>query len=307
MHEIAPDVGYLDLHFQGVPRLIATAVVETEGGVLLVDPGPTTALDALRDGLLGRGCSLDDVRALLLTHIHLDHAGATGRIVEAHPDVHVYVHERGAPHLADPTKLLRSARRIYGDRLDTLWGDFLAVPEENITALAGGETIAPGGRTMDVAYTPGHASHHVSYLDASTGTAFAGDVAGMRVQGADYVLPVAPPPDIDVAAWHASTAALRDWNPDRLMVTHFSAFDDVARHLDALDERLDAMAAAVRATLSEQEADDDARAARFHTDQVEAMKAHVPEPLWAPYEQFGQPRESWYGLARYWQKHRAAD
>jgi glyoxylase-like metal-dependent hydrolase (beta-lactamase superfamily II) len=306
MHTITADLGYLDLHFQGAPRLIATAVIEAPDGLLLVDPGPTTALDALRDGLRVIGHSLGDVHALLLTHIHLDHAGAVGRTVQAHPDVHVFVHERGARHLANPRRLLRSARRIYGDRLDTLWGDFLAVPEANITALAGGESITPGGRAVQVAHTPGHASHHVSYLDEPTGTAFAGDVAGMRVDGADYVLPVAPPPDIDVTAWHASIDALRDWDPAQLMVTHFGAFDDVARHLDALDARLDAMANAVRATLRE-DADDEARAERFHAEQVDVMKTHVPEPLWAPYEQFGQPLESWYGLARYWRKQVVAD
>jgi glyoxylase-like metal-dependent hydrolase (beta-lactamase superfamily II) len=299
MQAVTPDVGYVDLHFQGAPRLIATAVIETSDGVLLVDPGPTTALGMLRDGLRGAGLSLDDVRALLLTHIHLDHAGATGRIVQAQPDVQVVVHERGARHLVNPKRLMRSARRIYGDQLDPLWGEFLAVPEANITALSGGETITPDGRSVEVAYTPGHASHHVSYLDAATGTAFAGDVAGMRVTGADYVLPVAPPPDIDVEGWHASTDAIRAWDPDRLVLTHFGAFDDVARHLDALDERLDVMAAAVRATLDE-DADDVARANRFHAEQVETMKAHVPAPLWKPYERFGQPRESWYGLARYW-------
>ncbi len=306
MQTITPDVGYLDLHFQGAAHLIATAAIEAPDGVLLVDPGPTAALDALRDGLRAASYSPADVQALLLTHIHLDHAGAAGSIVAAHPDVQVLVHERGAGHLADPQRLLRSARRIYGDRLDTLWGDFLAVPEANITPLAGGESIALAGRAMEVAYTPGHASHHVSFLDVATGTAFAGDVAGMRVEGADYVLPVAPPPDIDVAAWHASTDVLRDWRPDRLMVTHFGAFDDVARHLDALDARLDAMADAVRATLRE-DTDDKACAERFHAEQVDAMKAHVPESLWVPYEQFGQPLESWYGLARYRRKQVAAD
>ena len=307
MQSVGPDIGYIDLYFQGVPQLIATAAIEASDGVLLVDPGPATTLDALRDGLYEAGIALSDVHALLLTHIHLDHAGATGRIVRAHPDVQVYVHERGARHLANPKRLLRSARRIYGDELDRLWGDFLAVPEANITALKGSETITPKGRSVDVAYTPGHASHHVSYLDAATGIAFAGDVAGMRVEGADYVLPVAPPPDIDVAAWHTSLDALRDWNPDRLMLTHFGAFEGVARHLDALDERLDAMATAVRATLDEAAADDATRAERFHAEQVEVMKAHVPEPLWAPYARFGQPRESWHGLARYWRQRDAPD
>lgn len=301
MHAITPDSGYIDLEYQGAPRLIATAVLESDDGLLLVDPGPETASDTLMRALRQNGRSLDDVHALLLTHIHLDHAGAVGRIVQAQPDIQVFVHERGARHLINPDRLLRSARRIYGDAMDRLWGDVRPVPESNVTALAGGETIAPDGRSLDVAYTPGHAAHHVSYLDATTGTAFVGDVAGMRVDGADYVLPVTPPPDVDLEAWHVSLDTLRARQPDRLFLTHFGAFDDVGRHLDAMASRLDAFAEEVRVMLNE-DGDAAAHADRFHERHVDAMREHVSEALWAPYEQFGRPRESWHGLARYWQQ-----
>jgi len=301
MSAITSDVWYLDLDYQGAPRLIATGVLETDEGLLLVDPGPTVALDTLKRKLRDEDVSLGDVHALLLTHIHLDHAGAAGSLVREQPDVQVYVHERGARHVVNPERLLRSARRIYGDRMNQLWGDVLAIPEANVHPLSGDETIAPGGRSLEVAYTPGHAVHHVSYLDVSTNTAFVGDVAGMRVRGADYVLPVAPPPDVELDAWHASIDTVRAWQPDRLFLTHFGAFDDVDRHLDAMSTRLDIFADAVRATLNN-DADDREQAERFQDQQVVAMRKQVPEPLWAPYEQFGQPRESWHGLARYWRK-----
>jgi len=300
MHTIASGVGYVDLEYQGEPRLIATGVLETEAGLLLVDPGPETALDTLRRALQHGNASLDEVHAVLFTHIHLDHAGATGCLVEEHPAIQVYVHERGARHLVNPERLLRSARRIYGDAMDRLWGTVRPVPSENVVALHGGETVTPGHRSIEVAYTPGHASHHVSYYDAATGTAFVGDTAGMRVVGAEHVLPVAPPPDIDVDAWHASLDRLRAWAPDRLVLTHFGSFEDVTRHLGAMDARLNAFAETVRSAL-EGEANDAAQADRFHTQQIAAMRDQVPERHWLPYERFGQPRESWHGLARYWQ------
>lgn len=299
MHPTTSDVGYVDLEYQGESRLIATGLLEIEDGLLLVDPGPETTLDTLRRALQHENASLDAVHAVLLTHIHLDHAGATGRLVEDHPAIQVYVHERGARHLVNPKRLLRSARRIYGDAMDRLWGTVRPVPSENVVALHGGETITPGNRSMEVACTPGHASHHVSYYDTATGTAFVGDTAGMRVVGSEYVLPVAPPPDIDVDAWHASLNRLRAWTPERLVLTHFGAFEDVTRHLDAMDTRLNIFAETVRSAL-EEEADDAAQADRFHTQQIDAMRDQVPERYWLPYEQFGRPRESWHGLARYW-------
>jgi glyoxylase-like metal-dependent hydrolase (beta-lactamase superfamily II) len=299
MHTITSGVGFVDLEYQGTPRLIATGLLETEEGLLLVDPGPETALDTLRRALQDESASLDDVHAVLLTHIHLDHAGAAGRIVEDNPAIDVYVHERGARHLVNPRRLLRSARRIYGDAMDRLWGTVRPIPSANTVALRGGEMIMPGNRSIEVAYTPGHASHHVSYYDTATGTAFVGDTAGMRVTGSAYVLPVAPPPDIDVDAWHASLDRLRAWAPERLMLTHFGAFEDATRHLDVMDTRLDAFAKTVRTMLGKK-ADDADQADRFHAQQIDALRDEVPKRYWLPYEQFGQPRESWHGLARYW-------
>ena len=210
-----------------VPRLIDTlhmgydrviGAYEVDG--LIVDPGPTTSLGSL-DGIEPRG--------LLLTHIHLDHAGGTGVLVRRFPELRVYVHERGAPHLVDPTKLLESAGRLYGDAMEKLWGEVAPVPEENIVALSGGETIERGFR---VEYTPGHASHHVCYFHEGSGVAFTGDVAGVRIPPSDHTIAPTPPPDIDIEAWLRSIDIVEAWSPVRLALTHFGFMDDVPMGLD---------------------------------------------------------------------------
>ncbi len=294
---------FYDTDYQGHAFLIATAVIETDVGLLLVDPGPTPVLDTLEDALADDGFSWDDVHTVLLTHIHLDHAGATGSLVERAPHVQVAVHERGARHMVNPERLLRSARRIYGDRMEALWGTFRAVPDANVQVLSGDETLTIGDRTLDVAYTPGHAQHHVSYFDDASGTAFIGDVGGMRVAGADYVMPVMPPPDVDLAAWHESLDRVQNWAPDRLFLTHFGPHTDVQRHLEQMDTRIDAFADAVRDMLQAGDADgNDRLAQRFAAQELDRMRQTTDERFWTAYEQFGQPRDSWYGLARYWQK-----
>ena len=217
-------VDFIDLQFRGSPRVIATALINGPGGVTLIDPGPTSCLPVLEAGLRDRGLTLRDVRTLLLTHIHLDHAGATGTIVERVPGIKVYVHERGAPHMIDPAKLLASAARLHGDQMDALWGAFLPVPASQVTALAGGERLELSGTSMRVAYTPGHAKHHVSYLDERAGMAYVGDTGGVRITG-DYLLAPTPPPDIDIEAWQSSLDLIDAWQPVSLFLTHFGPID----------------------------------------------------------------------------------
>ncbi len=295
-------VHYLDLNYLGTDRLIACAVLETPEGLLLVDPGPTASLDNLKARLWEAGASLSDVRALLLTHIHLDHAGAAGTIAAEAPRVQVYVHRIGAPHLVDPSRLLASARRLYGELMEPLWGAVLPVPERQIVALEGGETIRPGGRTLEVAYTPGHAVHHVSFFDATTGVAFVGDTAGMQITGTHCVLPVAPPPDIHVEAWHESLERIARWQPRRLFVTHFGPSDNPEGHLVQMARRLEAMAEAVRRSL-DAEGNNAQQADVFHEQvMAELRECLQDEALASRYEQFGQPRVSWFGLARYWHR-----
>ena len=247
---LAPGLSWVDLLFLGRPHAVATAVVRAPGTLALIDPGPSTCLESLDLGLQQQGLRLSEVTQILLTHIHLDHAGATGTIVRRYPHVNVFVHERGAAHMADPGKLMASAARLYGDRMDRLWGEFAAVPAKNLTVLAGGERIDAGGRSFEVAYTPGHASHHVSYYDRSSGVAFVGDTAGVCIDGG-YVLPPTPPPDIDLEAWKGSVARIEAWSPQTLFLTHFGPVQGAAPHLQALMENLETTAGIVRTRLSE--------------------------------------------------------
>ena len=221
----------IDLHHQGADRVIGSYVLDTPDGPALFDCGPASALPALEEGLRTRGVELRDVRHLLLSHIHLDHAGAAGAIVRDHPHVQVHVSEVGAPHLVDPSRLEASARRLYGDAFDTLWGELVPVPDENVHVV--GDSVAG----LACFPTPGHASHHVCFLDAD-GALYAGDAAGVRIAPSRLVMPPTPPPDVDVDAWDRTLDELERRAPDRLALVHFGVFDDVARHLAELRERL---------------------------------------------------------------------
>ena len=291
---------YIDLNFRGSDRVIATAVLLGPDGVTLVDPGPTSCLPVLEAGLRQRGLTLRDVRSLLITHIHLDHAGAVGTIVERVPSIRVYVHERGAPHMVDPAKLLASATRLYGDQMDALWGAFLPVPAANVNVLQGGERIATAGTTLQVAYTPGHAKHHVSYLDETTGVAYVGDTGGIRVS-ADYLIAPTPPPDIDLAAWRDSLTIIDTWQPGSLFLTHFGVVTGAKAHLARFRETLTAQAEAVRQSLMAGSTDEERTGVFVEQMRREVRKA-MPEhearatELAAPFDQL------WQGLERYWKK-----
>jgi glyoxylase-like metal-dependent hydrolase (beta-lactamase superfamily II) len=197
-------------------------------GDVVVDPGPSSCLEVLLPQL-----ERDPPRVLALTHIHLDHAGATGSLLRRFPDLEVWVHERGAPHLIDPAKLLSSATRLYGADMARRWGEVLPVPAARLRVLTGGERVG----AFRVAYTPGHASHHVSYLHEPSGYAFTGDVTGVRIDGACLLAPT-PPPDIDLQAWRASLELVDSWRASRVAITHFGAYGDVEEHLLALREEL---------------------------------------------------------------------
>jgi glyoxylase-like metal-dependent hydrolase (beta-lactamase superfamily II) len=269
----------IDVMHLGRPHVIGCW--EVEGA--LVDPGPQSSMETLLSAL-----GDEQPRALLLTHIHLDHAAATGALVRRWPELEVYVHERGAPHLIDPSKLLASAERLYGDRMEHLWGEIVPVPEANVVPLAGGEDVLG----MRVAYTPGHASHHVCYFHEGSGTAFVGDVAAVRIPPSSLIVPPTPPPDIDVETWLESIAVVESWRPERLALTHFGAVENPIEHLEAVRLRLREEADLAR-EFSE------AGYERHHRALVaESVGPETADEL----IQCVPPQYQWRGLNRYWEK-----
>ena len=261
----------------GRDRVIAA--YELDG--VIVDPGPSTCMDALLAGLES------EPRALLLTHIHLDHAGASGSLVRRFPGLRVYVHERGAPHLVDPGKLLESAGRLYGDDMERLWGEVLPVPEENIVELSGGEE-AEG---LEVAYVPGHASHHVAYFDRRSGDAYVGDVAGVRVSPEGPTVAPTPPPDIELEDWGASLETIAAWGPARLCMTHFGWADDPPAQLERLGKALRRDAELAREGDRERFlAEVERELGAFDPDMADRLRQAAP------------PDQRWLGLERYWRK-----
>ena len=301
MNTLAAGISYADLNFLGIPRVIASVVLHGPGGAAIVDPGPSSTLPALRSALAGAGLALADVRTLLLTHIHLDHAGAAGTLAHENPSLRVYVHEKGAPHMIDPAKLLASAARLYGADMDRLWGEVRPVPASTVTALAGGERIEAGGRSLAVAYTPGHAAHHVSYFCAESGVAFVGDTAGVRLQPGSVNVPPTPPPDIDLEAWRDSIARIGAWGADTLFITHFGPHRPPGAHMSELLENLELASALTKESLAREGTDEDREA--WFTDQIRrVLRRRLSEADAHAYEVAGRFDLSWRGLARYWRK-----
>jgi glyoxylase-like metal-dependent hydrolase (beta-lactamase superfamily II) len=286
-----PGATLIDVRQLGRERVIGA----WDLGGAIVDPGPEPRIDTLLEGVT------EEPRALLLTHIHLDHAGASGALVERFPDLEVWVHSRGAPHLIDPAKLLASAERIYGDDMARLWGRVVPVPERNVRVLEGGEKIDVAGRRLAVEYTPGHASHHVVYFDDADATAYVGDVAGVRIPPSELVQPPTPPPDIDIEAWLRSIDLVASREPRHLALTHFGSVDDPAPHLERMKEALREQARLARRLLDE--LGDTEAAAEAFVEEVDRWTLERAGPDMAGRFQVGSPVEQrWMGLRRYWQK-----
>jgi glyoxylase-like metal-dependent hydrolase (beta-lactamase superfamily II) len=269
----------------------ARAICCWQYGEVLIDPGPTCSLQNVLDALEGWVPT-----AVLLTHIHFDHAASAGTLARMYPDLKVYVHERGYPHMLDPSRLWASASRLYGeDNMELLWGRFEPVPEQRLISLSGSETLEIGNDSYAVAYTPGHAQHHVSFL-TQDGTAFVGDVGGCRIEPGAPVLPPTPPPDINPVLWHESIDTIRSWKPERMGITHFGLVEDPDAVLTECGERLDVWSNAARSESKEQwiaAVEDDLRA-KTSPEVFETFRHAVPT------------EQSYAGLKRYWDKLRAA-
>ena len=275
----------LDLLHLGRERVIGVYLLETDDGLALFDCGPSTCVPALKDRLREHGLELGDVRHLLLSHIHLDHAGAAGILVREHPALQVHVSPIGAPHLVDPSRLERSARRLYGDEFDTLWGELAPVPQENV------HETADRVLGLECFPSPGHASHHVCYLDADR-TLWAGDAAGVRVQPSRFVLPPTPPPEFELDTWERTLDEIEARRPERLALIHFGVADDPAEHLAELRRRLRSWTERVGEGASDEE---------FEAAALAELGADAP-----PYEQAMPFWQSYAGLRRYWDKRREA-
>ncbi len=269
----------IDLFHAGNARSVGVYLLDTSQGLALHDCGPTSCIEALKRGLAARGHELGDVKHLLLSHIHLDHAGAAGTLVREHPELQVHVSEIGAPHLVDPSRLERSARRLYGESFDTLWGELAPVPKANVHAAD--ERVLG----LECFPAPGHASHHVCFFDGET--LYAGDAAGVRIQPHRSVLPPTPPPETDVEGWYRTLEQIERCAPERLALVHFGVAADVSRHLAELRERLDVWARRVEEGASEEEF---VAAARADLPPEEADDYDRAMPFW----------QSFAGLRRYW-------
>ncbi len=295
----------LDNLWMGRPRSIAAGLLESDGHRAVVDPGPGSTLETLHQNLQARGLGVGDLDAILLTHIHLDHAGGTGALVRENPRLAVYVHKNGAPHVIDPSKLLASAQRLWPNELQRLFGEVLPVPAENLRILEGGETLTLGSRQVEVVFTPGHASHHVSYFDNTEGVAFVGDTAGVRIEGISFAMPATPPPDIDLGIWDTSFAAILERNPARLFLTHFGYSDNPSEHILLFRERLHRWAALTEEILRTA-ASDSAAMDSFMSATYTDLTQHLPAGEAEHYAFSAGLNLSFLGLARYLRKRATA-
>ncbi|HKP28127.1 MAG TPA: MBL fold metallo-hydrolase [Gemmatimonadales bacterium] len=301
MTTVAPGTSLLDLEYLGRPGHIGIYCLETSEGLAVVDTGPASTLSRFQDGIRALGATLSDVRIVLATHIHMDHTGAVGQLAEANPRLKVYVHERGAPHLADPSRLVRSASMVYGEEnMLRLHGEVKPVPADHIVPLAGGETLDFGDRRIASAYTPGHAWHHIAWLDELTGTAFTGEALGDQVGLSEVPIPVTPPPDVDLEALLASGERIMDWRPSILCPTHFGPVMQPIRFAEEHARRLVLWSERVRTSLFGPGTDEEK--AKYCRDlSWQDLTALIPPEFHQEIEEeaiYG----NWFGLARYWRK-----
>jgi glyoxylase-like metal-dependent hydrolase (beta-lactamase superfamily II) len=303
LHKITDQITLIDLQFQSRPNVIASYLYYDGKQAALIECGPASTVETLIQGIQAAGVPFEAIRKVLVTHVHLDHAGAAGILARQFPWLKVYVHPIGAPHLADPTKLLASAARLYGDQLEALWGKIEPLPNDNLAVINDGELKLPGA-TIRAFDTPGHASHHLAYLDSNSGLLFTGDVGGVRMPGVRYVRPPTPPPELNIEAWRASIAKLRAVQASGLCLTHFGVHrGDIAWHWDDVERRLVNWGEIIRGEMAEG-ASEEAMIAQMKTLCVSEL-----EPLGIDisiYVVAGSYETLVAGYVRYWKKNLVA-
>lgn len=305
--QLADDLWVIDTMFQGERDIIASYLLVGQDGLALIDVGSAATVDQLLAGIRAAGFDPADVTKLILTHVHLDHAGATGPLVRQLPHAQAYVHRIGAPHLIDPSKLISSATRIYGGMMATLWGQMEPVPAERLVIVDDGDEITVGARKLHALYTPGHAIHHIALHDAVRHVVFPGDVAGVSIEGIGFVRPPTPPPDLSLEDWDASISRLEALGLERLYLPHFGEVRSVASHFADLRLRLHAWGEIALAGLRAGKSDA-AIAADFALDADPDIARHAHQGAEAAaavrhYELATNYLMSAQGYVRYYRKH----
>ena len=290
----------IDLNFMGMPGTIASYLIPHEKGAILVESGPGSTIEGLKKGLKANGYTVADVTDVLLTHIHLDHAGASGWL--ARQGAQIYVHEVGAPHMLNPEKLLASAGRIYGDMMDTLWGEFLPVPEEKLTVLKDGDVVEIGDLRFQALDTPGHAYHHFAYLFEDV--CFSGDIGGVRMGGFRHLRVPMPPPEFNLELWRDSLARLRTQDFKKIAPTHFGIFNDPDWHLDALSRALDEVEEWMESVMPEDPPIEVLNDRFLSWSRERSIADGLGEDAIEFYEAANPSWMSPYGIQRYWRKYR---
>lgn len=292
----------ISLPFLGEPGIVGSYLLNGGNDVVLIDPGPGSMLEAQLAAIRESGLDPADVTHLVLTHIHLDHAGMTGSLLHHMPKATVYVHSKGAPHLLDTSKVVASAERIYGERMKELWGTIESVPQDRLKVMEDGDVLNIAGRRLEVHYTPGHAVHHVIFFDVHSGELFAGDVAGVHLQGIDYVRPPTPPPDLDIEAWSASIDRIKKLRPDVLYLAHFGPTKNVTSHIEHLREKLYSWGDFVLVAMRDGKNEAEITEMLIKNTQPELQRATSDAHEIARYEIATNYMMSVQGYMRYWRK-----
>lgn len=297
---LADDLILIDTHYVDTPEAIGVYLLLGQRPAL-IETGPATTVEHVVEGIREAGLDPTDLQAVAVTHIHLDHAGAAGTLAQRFPHLQLYVHPVGAPHLVDPSRLMASAARLYGNELPRLFGEVIPVPSDRVHVLQDGEMVLLGSRRLVALDTPGHARHHHAYLDEASGDVFTGDVAGVALPGSRYVRAPTPPPELDIPAWERSIAALRARHPRRLLLTHFGPHEWVDEHFEQLTERLHQGEAAVRRALAAG-LDEPAITASVRAEAMAEIERRDGPGAGARYEVIMPIRQSMLGLIRYVEK-----